>query len=630
VESVVKELQSKMAEQVKLPAGYSIKFGGQFENLSKAKSRLAIAVPAALLLILMMLYFAFGSLRYGILIFTAIPLSAIGGIIALTTRDMPFSISAGIGFIALFGVAVLNGIVLITEFNRLKKEGITDLNALIMEGTKLRLRPVLMTAAVASLGFLPMALSQGSGAEVQRPLATVVIGGLITATILTLVVLPVLYYWLENRSRRRLRPSAAVSVILVLLFSLPAVAVAQQAPQGSVHSDPDIPGKRLSLTEMIDLAQRNNLSLAAARKNVDYTRSLQSTAFELPKTVIGGEYGKFNSTYNDNRFFVSQSIGLPVVYQRQKKLYEAETSLQEQAVVVREQELRRQVRIRFYEFSVLLEKQKLLLELDSIYNDFANAADVRLRAGETNMLEKTTALSLVEQLALQAAELREDLSVYQEKLKLLLNTNEDVLPDYDNIRLNAILVSDSVPQANPLFEYYQRQFESATAQTAVERNRLSPDFTVGYNNLSIRGYQSKDGVNQQFYSGADRFSFYQLSVGIPLFAKAARNRVRAMQVREQAVKAESAAGSQQMSNELKVLSHEQQKLLLRLQYYEKTGLAHAQLIIKNAILGFKNGDIGYVEWTVLMNNAVSMRSGYLDAVSAFNNAVIGIQYLTGQ
>jgi len=192
VQSVVEELQTKLESQVKLPAGYSIRYGGQFENLSKAKDRLSIAVPAALFLILMMLYFAFGSLKHGLLIFSAIPLSAIGGIIALIVRDMPFSISAGIGFIALFGVAVLNGIVLITEFNRLKREGMTDIKEIIMEGTKLRLRPVLMTASVASLGFLPMALSQGSGAEVQRPLATVVIGGLITATILTLIVLPVL------------------------------------------------------------------------------------------------------------------------------------------------------------------------------------------------------------------------------------------------------------------------------------------------------------------------------------------------------------------------------------------------------------------------------------------------------
>jgi cobalt-zinc-cadmium resistance protein CzcA len=148
---------------------------------------------------LILLYFAFGKIKYGLLIFSAIPLSAIGGIWFLWMRGMPFSVSAGIGFIALFGVAVLNGIVLISEFNRLRQQQVTDIKQIITEGTSIRLRPVLMTAAVASLGFLPMALSRGAGAEVQRPLATVVIGGLISATLLTLIVLPVLYKWLWKK-----------------------------------------------------------------------------------------------------------------------------------------------------------------------------------------------------------------------------------------------------------------------------------------------------------------------------------------------------------------------------------------------------------------------------------------------
>ncbi|MPT33958.1 MAG: efflux RND transporter permease subunit, partial [Flavobacterium sp.] len=191
VQSIVNELQQKVSTQIKFDPGYYVTYGGAFENLQQAKSRLAVAVPVALLLIFGLLYFAFRSFKEGIIIFTAIPLSAIGGVFALILRDMPFSISAGVGFIALFGVAVLNGIVLISEFNRIQKQGeISDPLLLIMTGTKNRLRPVLMTAAVASLGFLPMALSNGAGAEVQRPLATVVIGGLLTATLLTLFVLP--------------------------------------------------------------------------------------------------------------------------------------------------------------------------------------------------------------------------------------------------------------------------------------------------------------------------------------------------------------------------------------------------------------------------------------------------------
>jgi cobalt-zinc-cadmium resistance protein CzcA len=199
VQSIVAELESKINTRLKLPAGYYINYGGQFENLIAAQKRLSIAVPISLLLILVMLYFAFGSLRQGLIIYSAIPLSAIGGVLALWIRDLPFSISAGVGFIALFGVAVLNGIVLISEFNHLKKSGVVSLRERILSGTHHRLRPVLMTAAVASLGFLPMALSNGAGAEVQRPLATVVIGGLVTATFLTLLTLPCLYLLFEKK-----------------------------------------------------------------------------------------------------------------------------------------------------------------------------------------------------------------------------------------------------------------------------------------------------------------------------------------------------------------------------------------------------------------------------------------------
>lgn len=201
VASVMDEINKKIESQIRFKPGYYVKYSGSFKNLEEAKQRLSIAVPIALLLIFLLLFFAFRSLRYGLLIFTAIPLSAIGGILALWLRDMPFSISAGVGFIALFGVAVLNGIVLIAEFNRIRKaEPMLDLNNVVLRGTEVRLRPVVMTALVASLGFLPMALSQSSGSEVQRPLATVVIGGLVSATFLTLVVLPVLYTYFEKKT----------------------------------------------------------------------------------------------------------------------------------------------------------------------------------------------------------------------------------------------------------------------------------------------------------------------------------------------------------------------------------------------------------------------------------------------
>ena len=193
IQSFIDEVDVELKQNLKLAAGYYTTYGGQFENLQSARRSSIIAVPIALAAIFILLYFAFSSLRQAAMIFTAIPLSAVGGIWGLLIRGMPFSISAGVGFIALFGVAVLNGIVLITYYNQLEKEGESDIFQRVVKGTKLRLRPVIMTATVAALGFIPMALSTAPGAEVQKPLATVVIGGLITATFLTLVILPLIY-----------------------------------------------------------------------------------------------------------------------------------------------------------------------------------------------------------------------------------------------------------------------------------------------------------------------------------------------------------------------------------------------------------------------------------------------------
>jgi cobalt-zinc-cadmium resistance protein CzcA len=201
VESFVVEAQKKVAEQVKLEPGYSVEFGGQFKNLQEARARLSVIVPAALVIIFLLIFMAFGSLRQVLLIYTGIPLAVTGGIFALWLRGMPFSISAGVGFIALSGVAVLNGLMMVSYYNQLREAGQSLFDAII-EGSLTRLRPVMMTAMVASLGFLPMALGHGAGAEVQRPLATVVIGGIISSTFLTLVVLPILYQVLESRFGR--------------------------------------------------------------------------------------------------------------------------------------------------------------------------------------------------------------------------------------------------------------------------------------------------------------------------------------------------------------------------------------------------------------------------------------------
>jgi cobalt-zinc-cadmium resistance protein CzcA len=200
MEGFVHEATARIKREVKFPEGYDFEFGGTFENLQEARARLAIVVPTALILILALIFFAFGSLRQTFLVATGIPLALTGGILALDLRGMPFSITAAVGFIALSGVAVLNGLVLVNYFNELREEGLS-LREAVLQGVATRLRPVMMTALVAALGFVPMALAHGPGAEVQRPLATVVIGGIVSSTLLTLLLLPMLYEWIERRSK---------------------------------------------------------------------------------------------------------------------------------------------------------------------------------------------------------------------------------------------------------------------------------------------------------------------------------------------------------------------------------------------------------------------------------------------
>lgn len=316
LESVVKDVQEVINNEVKLPTGYTIEYGGQFENLRTARERLMIAVPIALLLIFVLLYFAFDSVKEALIIFSAIPMSAIGGVILLYLRDLPFSISAGVGFIALFGIAVLNGIVLIEEFKELKAHGITDINKRILIGTKNRLRPVLLTASAAALGFLPMAISTSAGAEVQRPLATVVIGGLISATALTLVLLPVLYALFDRKGHF---PKVKVPKKAFTLFFLIGIPVLGQSQD-----------QKITAKQAVEIALENNFSLKASSQRVDQSIQLIGSAIDINKTEV--YYNKDNNNIAPNNlplnvWGISQSIQFPTVYSAQRKVMVGKSQL---------------------------------------------------------------------------------------------------------------------------------------------------------------------------------------------------------------------------------------------------------------------------------------------------------------
>ncbi len=621
VQSIVQELGKKVEDQLKFNPGYYITYGGQFQNLVEAKQRLVIAVPIALLLIFIMLYFAFGKLKYSLLIFSAIPLSAIGGILALWLRGMPFSISAGIGFIALFGVAVLNGIVLIAEFNRLKQQGMQDLKQIVMEGTRLRLRPVLMTASVASLGFLPMALSSGAGAEVQRPLATVVIGGLASATLLTLLLLPVLYRWIETVKKNSKAPSVVLPIVLMCVgLSVTGILNAQT-----------ITGTKITLDSMLKQASEKNRTIGLARLDTRYWQQMGDGVFELPGTQLGIEYGNINSTFKDSRLLVSQAFNMPAVYKRQRQFYETQYNVGKALEQVKEGELRKEVKLLFYHMADLMERDKLLKQLDSVFKRSVESAELRFKAGETNLLEKTNVEAQWQQLQVQQRELIADWLIAQKRMQWLLYTESSPLPDYTQLKRTFSGTADTaIVSTNPIVQYQQQQVLGTMAFTDLERSKLSPQISLGYSNQSLNGWQSPDGISQKYYNDGDRFHAVSLGMNLPIFNRAVKTRIKAGQTQGERARMMAEVTDQQLRYQLSQVIGQYNRQLEQSNYYEQYGLKQADLLIKQAGLAYVKGEIGYQEWTMTMNNAIQLRLGYLEAIKKLNESIIELEFLTGK
>lgn len=609
VQTIVTELQQKVAAQMKLPLGYSIVYGGAFDNLTGAKQRLSIVVPIALLLIFLLLYFAFSSIKQGLLIYTAIPLSAIGGVFALWLREMPFSISAGVGFIALFGVAVLNGILLVNEFNRLKKDGWHDVRRIVIHATKSKLRAVLMTALVPSLGFIPMAVSAGAGAEVQKPLATVVIGGLIISTMLTLFVLPVLYILFEKGFRYYKKPAA---VIILLL----AVA--------GLHAQ-----QKVGLQESLDLAVRNNLNIKAAKSGEDYYAMLRRSNFNPEKTEIGVEYGRINSMANDNRFTISQGIEFPTVYKRQRDLGIAHWQISQANTRHAENELKAQVKSTFYLLLALQEKQRLLKEADSIYAAFVIKATLRFKTGDTDALEKATAENQRLQIASQLAILNTD---YHSALRLfgvLLNSNTPVVPASDSLIYHLAFLPDSNSLNNaPLLQLEQCQLDATSAAYKLEKSRMLPSFNLGYANSSIIGYQNVTGT-EMYYGRGSRFSAVSAGIGIPIFGGAQRARIKAGSILIRQQEQILNANKQQLDQELSRAVNNYHRYQELLRTYTAVQLPNTGILIEGANKRLNSGETSYLEWTILINQAIETRSNYYNLIIELNNAAFDIEKISG-
>jgi len=619
VKSIVDEISKKLDQELDLPAGYFITYGGQFENLVEANKRLAMAVPVALLLIFILLYLTFTSFKQALLIFSAIPLSAIGGVFGLWLGGMPFSISAGIGFIALFGVAVLNGIVLVAYFNQLKKEGIQDIYERVFLGTKVRLRPVLITAAVASLGFLPMALSDSAGAEVQRPLATVVIGGLITATLLTLVVLPVLYVLFSKAPKS---VAGQGKVALLILFG----CFLSFSPKANAQN----PVKILTLQEAIQEAHKNNLGLESHAFEIDLQKVLSKTAINIDKTKFLLTQDPTSGGNIDNSFSVTQDFSFPTLYRNQQKLANLAVKSKQDQYTIAKSELSTKVKLAFYNLFYIEEKIKLLETQDSLYANFLKNSELRYKTGETNLLEKVTAETEFMHLRYQLSLAKQDRIILQKKLQTLLNTNMEIgISISEPQKLTFNLPSDSaIIQQNPYLIYWKKQQDIRSVETQVERSKLFPDISIGYFQQTVLNSYNPNEINRNYYGKSNQAGF-QVGLAVPLWFGPQQAKIKATKVNSQIAVNNFRQIKLETESQMFVLLKELDKINSSIAYYENKANVQSALLWKHTEIGFKAGELSYPEFILSLNRINAIKYGYLDTIHQYNQLVISIEAILG-
>ena len=600
VASLVADIEDRLTAQLDLPPGYTVQYGGEFENLRQAQRRLSIAVPAALALIFVLLYFTFGRIKYALMIFTAVPLSAIGGVLALWLRGMPFSISAGVGFIALFGVAVLNGIVLISHFNELRyEEGLTDLHQIIRQGAMDRLRPVLMTATVAALGFLPMALSTSNGAEVQKPLATVVIGGLVTATLLTLVVMPVLYY-LVNRGRDLAPSKAAVMIGALVLLGGPSLLA--QAP-----ASPRV----LSLGAAIDSATLYHPALSTAALQVRQAELGIDQARQIPATNVNLTLGQLDGTLLDYNFSVTQGLGQIGADKQRKEVARRQVVVSQREQERLEYQIVNRVRQTWYSWTYQSLRVRKLEEVRALYVRLREKTELQYRNGAIDALDRTLAQNRLTQINQQLESARATALQAENELRQAAWIDDaDWVAD---TTLEALPLPAQLQVSRTLLAPARERIAVAREETRLREKELGPAFSIGYFNQSLR----------------PRYSLMGVSAGlqIPLFRKAGEARIQEQQLQQVVAANQLELTRQQLQRE--VVSRSRQVRIQR-NLLDTEGQALQQQaadLRRLAARQLEQGEIDYFRYFQSLDAAVQSELQYLELLQAYNQAVLQLNYI---
>jgi len=611
VQSLVEEINSKLSSQLTLKPGYRITYGGQFENLENARKRLQIAVPLALIMILVLLFFTFNSVKYALLIFTAVPLSAVGGVAALLIRGMPFSISAGVGFIALFGIAVLNGIVLISYYNEMRQSGIENIKYIIIKGACTRLRPVMMTAVTDVLGFLPMAVSTSAGAEVQRPLATVVIGGLITSTLLTMIILPILYQLFNNPPKIKLKTGKFIPVVLLsVLFLFPLSASAQD--QQPVPDTLEIS----NVNEALDLAMKNNPQFQAAKLEADLKKSEVLGSLEIAPLSLTYQKGQINSSVIDYNLSLEQNFGSILKHIQTLKKYQMVKALNETEKLLRYRELNQTISIAYNDWVYYSQISSLYQLNIDIYNKYLQIAKLRFEAGEIDLLEKTILEANYQKLV---RDIR-DAQIQRDKAKNILKKHLFIK---DELKLSGISYlkiplekEESVirEELNELFNVYYDLKTGITQQNLkIEKSSFFPEISAGY-------------FNQQI-DGAGGFEGWQAGLSFPIIFAPQHAKIKKAKVEIELENTQLSLQKELFISEIDNLFLELENKTLSINYFEDSALKMADLLEKTAAKNYEKGETGYMEFIQSILEAKSIKIDYVNASYERNKTVIKIKYL---
>lgn len=609
IQQVVQDIQKTLDKNIKLKPGYYFEYGGQFENLQNAIHTLLIVIPVALILILLLLFFAFKSITYSLVVFSTVPLSLIGGIVALWLRGLPFSISAGVGFIALFGVAVLNGILMINHFNDLRKQNKYNMctNRIIRIGCPQLLRPVFLTGLVASLGFVPMAIAKSAGAEVQRPLATVVIGGLIISTILTLIIIPTFYrlvnafpfFWKKTFQKK----TTGSPIIPILLLLIIPCAMHAQSSESNIT--------RVSLEEAISTALQNNPRLKTATAAIEKVHASKGENWDPGATSINYSWGQLNGeTHKDNQLEITQSLGSLLTPFYKNALVNKQIATGEHYKEMVKKEITAEVKRAWAYYQYAYNLCSLYKEQEQLAARLQKAGQIRYEQGDITLLERNMTTSLATGIRAKLIQAKEELNIAEKRFGWACYASTATIPTDTTLSLfQAKSTIGNLSNAHLL--YFRSQAEEKQAQLKLERSKFFPEFSVGYVRQKIAPLSGLDS--------------WMIGMSFPLLFHPQYSRTRQAKFDVFIANLEADNNTRLLNNQVEELRSKLRQEEESVHYYTSAALPEADALLKSAQAQFRESETDITQFVQSINNACDIRRGYVETVYLYNVSALELE-----